>query len=196
MFLLHCSTINRLLDPGPGGSRAVENWSFDSQELNDASAAPLTSSDTLDRNPGFVNPNDLTNGNNDHNMEEEEEVANRPGPSGVAGGKQMANVKVEQTANQVIYFTPPDGQGEHNYVTVVEQTPVTAYELQQQNVQIVAVAGAGPGGGGGGGVVSSPTCANPTHDTWRGQYDFEVKFLQYGQSTKNKSWDVSFKSCS
>ncbi len=77
-------------------------------------------------------------------------------------------------------------------MTVVQTEPWTNLQQLPANVEVV---GAGPSSeAGAGGTVSSPTCINATHENWPGQFDFKVQFLQYGQSTKNKAWDVSEKS--
>ncbi len=60
----------------------MHSWSFNTDEFGTG----LTTSDTLERNPGFVDPNQLTIGND----------------SAGADGRQQVSVKMEQTQNQQV----------------------------------------------------------------------------------------------
>ncbi len=95
---------------------------------------------------------------------------------------------MEQTPQHQIFYTGPVEASGHNYVTVVETTPfeleqLQAVQLPPQTAAVQLQPAQQP--------QQPPTCSNPTHDAWPGGHDFQIKFLQYGQSTKNKAWDVS-----
>ena len=124
--------------------------------------------DTLERNPGFMNPQEMTTG---------PQLAESSSPE--PEKEAFTHVKIENVNRQQMIFNQDTG-----VVTVIETTDVDQGQWHHHLSSEDAVAMAS-------GINSSPTGANPADKIWPGDHGFKMNFMKLSQNARNKSWDVS-----
>ncbi len=143
--------------------------------------------DTLERNPGCVDPAAINPQQAQLVQQQQQVQKQEPEPS-----------KVEVASPHEHYVIEPEEQKPQEMVVVQTQAQPQAIPQQQiivnddNTVTLVTtdeywgVEDVGIGGEAGG----SPTGPNPSMATWPGQIKFQAKFLKLSQSSK-ETWDVS-----
>lgn len=153
----------------PSTSAANTNGTVEGDgEATSASGAMIVRGDTLERNPGFINPMEMT--------ERPVEEGQQPEPE----QQKITEVKVEGAAGAVSqqYIIT----NEDNTVTVVQHTDMAQWQQLSADDAIAMASGAN----------SSPTGSSPADKAWPGDHGFRMNFMKLSQNAKNKSWDVSY----
>ena len=129
--------------------------------------------DTLERNPGFMNPQEMT-----ERQEVTAKTEEEPDPSAAVASTTtpMTHVKMEGVNRQQMIFNE-----ETHTVTVIQSEDLGQWQTLSTE-EVIAVAS---------GANSSPTGANPADKAWPGGHGFKMNFMKLSQNAKNKSWDVS-----
>ena len=153
---------------GPG---LGDTWQQNAAE-NSLIANQIGREDTLDRNPGFVNPQDITHIQNRH-----EEQA-------------IPNMTISNSQYQFIIDSVDTGAGRVPKADPQTQTPESGevFEIVQANQMVewtVENVQAGTGI-----EPSSPTGMTPAVTTWPGMADFKANFMRLSDNPKHETWEV------
>ena len=146
---------------GPG---LGDTWQQNAAE-NSVIANQIGREDTLDRNPGFVNPQDITH------------VQDRQAMTVTDSQYQLIIDSVDTGAVKIDPQTQTVDSGQA--FEIVQANPM--YDWTVENVQ--AGTGAEP---------SSPTGSTPATSNWSGMADFTATFMRLSDNPKHETWEVRF----
>ena len=146
---------------GPG---LGDTWQQTAAE-NSVIANQIGRQDTLDRNPGFVNPQDITH------------VQDRQAMTVTDSQYQLIIDSVDTGAVKIDPQTQTVDSGQA--FEIVQANPM--YDWTVENVQ--AGTGAEP---------SSPTGSTPATSNWPGMADFTATFMRLSDNPKHETWEVRF----
>ena len=153
------STLEGFEGPGLG-----DTWQQNAAE-NSVIANQIGREDTLDRNPGFVNPQDITN------------VQDRQAMTVTDSQYQLIIDSVDTGAVKIDPQTQTIDSGQA--FEIVQANPM--YDWTVENVQ--AGTGVEP---------SSPTGSTPATSNWPGMADFTATFMRLSDNPKHETWEVRF----
>ena len=163
---IHFSTLEGFEGPGLG-----DTWQQNAAE-NSLIANQIGREDTLDRNPGFVNPQDITQIQNRH-----EEQAN-PNMT-ISNSQYHFIIDSVDTGAGVSKADPQTQTPESGEVFEIVQANQMVEQWTVENVQ--AGTGIDP---------SSPTGMTPATATWPGMADFKANFMRLSDNPKSETWEV------
>jgi len=152
------STLEGFEGPGLG-----DTWQQNAAE-NSVIANQIGREDTLDRNPGFVNPQDITH------------VQDRQAMTVTDSQYQLIIDSVDTGAVKIDPQTQTVDSGQA--FEIVQANPM--YDWTVENVQ--AGTGAEP---------SSPTGSTPATSNWPGMADFTATFMRLSDNPKHETWEYS-----
>ena len=123
--------------------------------------------DTLDRNPGFVNPQDITR------------VQDRQAMT-VTDSQYQLIIDSVDTATGAVKIDPQTQTVDNGQAfEIVQANPM--YDWTVENVQ----AGTGT-------EPSSPTGSTPATSNWPGMANFTATFMRLSENSKHETWEVRF----
>ena len=154
------STLEGFEGPGLG-----DTWQQNAAE-NSVIANQIGREDTLDRNPGFVNPQDIT-----HVQDRQAMTVTDSQYQLIIDSVDTGAVKIDPQTQTV----ESSGQA----FEIVQANPM--YDWTVENVQ--AGTGAEP---------SSPTGSTPATSNWSGMADFTATFMRLSDNPKHETWEVRF----
>ena len=161
----HSSTLEGFEGPGLG-----DTWQQHAAE-NSVIANQIGREDTLDRNPGFVNPQDITHIQNRH---EEQAIPNMT----ISNSQYQFIIDSVDTRAEVPKADPyAHTAGSGQVYEIVQGSQMVEWTVE--NVQ--AGTGIEP---------SSPTGMTPAVTSWPGMADFKAHFMRLSDNPKHETWEV------
>ncbi|XP_059090303.1 cellular tumor antigen p53-like isoform X1 [Tigriopus californicus] len=192
-------TFTRLVDQ-PATSQSSNLWTA-YHTPSEQIALQIGRSDTLERHPGFANPNDIS-GHNHMMLSSDESLTNHvkealglepanPNQTDQAIHGDLLSSAIESNELKTKEDRSDDGSNVQlirvntdNTCTVITNFDTTWGEpmvgTPESSPKMRKV-----------GETLSPTSAHPSTEQWEGDYGFKISFIKLTNNGKNKTWDFS-----
>lgn len=183
-------TFTRLVDQ-PTTSQSDTLWTA-YHTPSEQMALQIGRNDTLDRHPGFANPNDIS-GQNHMMLSSDESLTNHvkealgfearqnPAQSDLLSSAVESNELKVKEENSNVQLIRVNTDNTCTIITNFDSTwgePIVGTPESSPKMRKV-------------GETLSPTSAHPSTEQWEGDYGFKISFIKLTNNGKNKTWDFS-----